>query len=220
VYLVCLLPSRDDIDGEVATRAAAARLPAGKVAQLKALANSQYYEFVFSSEEFANHIDPFNSQPVWEFVLSTPTYVLLNNGVSRGLARMAFRDQLPEEIRRRQTKGTGTPFYQHVVRQNLGLLREHLLEGHLVRQGYVSRTRLEHCLLAPEPFLIFPASGLLLYLAAEIWLQAWIGHRSEISPRLSAAVWSDTATEPAERATAHTALVWRRPDPHTTAART
>jgi hypothetical protein len=83
----------------------------------------------FRSKESADHIDPCNCQPDCEFALATPTYVLLHNGVSRGLARMAFRDQLPEEIRRRQTKGTGTPFYQHVMRQNLPLLREHLLAG-------------------------------------------------------------------------------------------
>lgn len=150
------------------------RLPPGKRLHVRGAAASPFYDIVFQSGNFADHVDPLNAQPVWERVLRTPMYSLLLNGTSRGLARHAFRDVLPEEIRKRVTKGTGSPFYQHVVRTHLGLLRDHLLEGLLVKENYLDRRKLERCLCGTEdPSMTIYAPTLLSYLSAEIWLRQW-----------------------------------------------
>jgi asparagine synthase (glutamine-hydrolysing) len=146
-------------------------LPAGKQNHLRGLHGGAFYDFAFHSGRHADHVDPLNSQPVWELMLQLPTYTILADGISRGLARRAFADILPPEIRRRTVKGIGAPFYQQVVRRNRRRLQEWLLDGSLVREGYLDRHKLDVYLAADEPFVTVSATQLLSYLAAEIWLQ-------------------------------------------------
>lgn len=167
--------SNEDFESESAKRISRSSLPPGKKDHAKGVTWSAWYDFVFDSGRYTDHIDPLNSQPVWETMLRIPTSTMLTGGISRGLARRAFADLLPAEIRKRQVKGTGSAFYQQVVKRNRTLLRERLLDGHLVAQGYLDRGRLDACLGAPEPSLGVPAPILLCYLAAEAWLQKWTG---------------------------------------------
>lgn len=151
--------------------AAISHLPPGKQNHIQGVHWAAYYDFVFHSGRHVEHVDPLNSQPVWELMLQLPTYTILAGGVSRGLARRAFADVLPAEVRRRMAKGIGDPFYQHVVRRNRHRLQEWMLDGLLVREGYLDRNKLEQYLAADEPFVTVRASQMLSYLAAEIWLQ-------------------------------------------------
>lgn len=147
------------------------RLPPGKRNHVEALCGSAYYDFIFHSGLQTDHIDPLNSQPIWELMLRIPTFVASLRGVSRGLARRAFWDELPVEIARRQLKGTGTPFYQRIFRSNRALLRDHLSNGLLVREGYLDPRELEEYFRKDEPFAQVSAVQVLTYLSAEIWLQ-------------------------------------------------
>ncbi len=177
--------TRKHFTSSLAELAARAKLPPGKQNHVRGVAWSAYYDFVFHSGQHADHIDPLNSQPIWECVLRLPTYTMLAGGVSRGLARQAFADLLPEQIRKRQVKGTGGPFYQHLVRRNRAFLRESLLDGLLIKERYLDRRRLDECLAADDPSLTIPAPVMLSYLAAEIWLQQWsnlAGHISRPRP--------------------------------------
>lgn len=153
--------------------AATAFLPPGKQMLAQAVASTAYYDYAFHSGKFADHVNPLDAQPIWELALRIPTYTFLLNGTSRGLARHAFRDVLPAEIRKRIAKGSGSPFYQHMVRSQRGLLRDYLLDGQLVRDRYLDRRKLEDCLAADDPSSIVFAPTLLSYLSAEIWLQQW-----------------------------------------------
>ncbi|HEY5755447.1 MAG TPA: asparagine synthase-related protein [Steroidobacter sp.] len=183
-------------------RTAAPTLPAGKQNHVTGVHWASYYDFVFRSGAYADDVDPLNAQPVWELMLQLPTYAILNDGISRGLARRAFADLLPPEIRRRQAKGIGTPFYQQVVRRNRVRLREWLLDGALVREGYLDRDKLHRCLAADEPFVTVSASQILSYLAAEVWLRQWSRGAVRAVP-----------------ASADIVGTWRGPDPHGPAAR-
>ncbi|MDY6947254.1 MAG: asparagine synthase-related protein [Pseudomonadota bacterium] len=165
--------TKKDFASPLAELAARAGLPPGKQNHVRGVAWSAYYDFVFHSGQYADHIDPLNSQPVWEYVLQLPVYTMLAGGVSRGLARQAFADLLPPQIRKRQVKGTGGPFYRHLVQRNRALLRESLLDGLLVQERYLDRRKLAECLSADDPSLTISASVLMCYLAAEIWLQQW-----------------------------------------------
>lgn len=164
-----------DFESELSKRISRSSLPPGKKDHVKGLTWSAWYDFVFDTGRYTDHIDPLNSQPVWETMLRIPTGTVLAGGISRGLARRAFADLLPAEIRKRQVKGSGSSFYQQIVKRNRTLLRERLLDGMLVKQGYLDRGRLDACLSAPEPSLTIPASILLSYVAAEAWLQKWAG---------------------------------------------
>lgn len=154
-------------------------LPVGKQHHASGVHFAAYYDFVFHSGRYADDVDPLNSQPVWELMLRLPSHTILADGISRGLARRAFADLLPPQIRKRMVKGVGTPFYQQVVRRNRDLLREQLLDGLLVREGYLDRDRLEQYLAADEPFVTVGASQVLSYFAAEIWLEQWSGASAE-----------------------------------------
>lgn len=166
-------------------------LPPGKLLHTRGVAGSPFYDIVFNSGNFADHVDPLNTQPVWERVLRTPMYSLLLNGTSRGLARHAFRDVLPDEIRKRVTKGTGSPFYQLVVRNHLEMHREHLLDGLLVKDNYLDRAKVERCLCGSEdPSMSIYAPTLLSYLSAEIWLRKWQDAGSDRASTTTAPHWT------------------------------
>lgn len=153
--------------------AASKSLPPGKQMLAQAVAAAAYYDYEFQAGKHADHIDPLNAQPIWELALQIPTHTILLEGTSRGLARQAFRDVLPAEIRKRVAKGSGSMFYQHVVRSQRNLLREVLLDGQLVKERYLDRQKLDECLAADDPSTIIFAPILLNYLSAEIWLHQW-----------------------------------------------
>jgi asparagine synthase (glutamine-hydrolysing) len=153
--------------------ASSTNLPPGKQLLVQGVAAAPYYDFEFHAGQRADHIDPLNAQPVWELALQIPTYTVLLDGTSRGLARHAFRDVLPAEIRKRVAKGSGSTFYQHVVRSQRNLLQQVLLDGQLVKERYLDRRKLDECLAADDPSAIIFAPILLSYLSAEIWLQQW-----------------------------------------------
>lgn len=134
---------------------------------------TSYYDYTFHAGNFADHVNPLDTQPLWELMLRVPTYTVLMDGTSRGLARHAFRDMLPTEIRKRISKGSGSPFYQHIVKRHRGFLRDYLLSGELVKDGYLDRRKVDDCLAADDPSTTIFAPTLLNYLSAEIWLQRW-----------------------------------------------
>jgi asparagine synthase (glutamine-hydrolysing) len=163
----------EDFEYDLSRRVSRSALPPGKRHHVNGVAGAGYYDFVFDSGKYADHIDPLNSQPVWEVMLQIPTYTALHGGISRGLARRAFADLLPAQIRKRQVKGTGGPFYQYLVRRNRAFLRERLLDGLLVQQGYLDRRRVQECLEAQDPSTRIYAVHILNCLAAEVWLRQW-----------------------------------------------
>lgn len=179
----------EDLFDNLSTSVEHAPLPPGKRNHAQGVA-AAYYDFIFHSGDRADDVDPLNMQPVWEAALRIPTYTLLAGGVSRGLARTAFADLLPNEIRKRQVKGTGASFYQQLVRRNREHLRERLADGLLVRENYLDRNKLLACLAMEDPSVTVPAATFLTYLAAEIWLEQWSDAvRNVTSPQLQ---WAST----------------------------
>jgi asparagine synthase (glutamine-hydrolysing) len=184
----------EDLESDLSKRISHAALPPGKRDHLKGVTCSGYHDCIFSSGQYAEHIDPLNSQPVWEMMLQIPTCTLLTGGVSRGLARRAFADLLPAEIRKRVVKGTGSPFYQQLVKRNRDFLRERLLDGLLVQNDYLDRHRLEECLAAPDPSMTITPVSILGYLAAEVWLQQWAGHSKHTAAPATPALQSNATS--------------------------
>lgn len=159
-----------DLDGSIGRLVEHSTLPPGKRNHVQGVAYA-FYDFIFHAGNRAEHVDPLNTQPVWELMLRIPTYTLLLNGVSRGLARQAFADVLPNEIRKRVTKSTGSFFYQQLVHRNRPFLRERLVEGRLVREGYLDRRKVLEHFARDDLSVGISAATLLTYLAAEVWLE-------------------------------------------------
>lgn len=152
----------------------APRLCPGKRNHVAGVASSMsFYHYVQRRERIAPAVRPLASQPVVETCLRIPTYVLLAGGVSRGLARRAFREFLPAEVTRRTVKGMTVGFWQDAGRRNMRIIREYLLDGHLVKQGLLDRRKLEAYLVDDQPWLTVSVDQVMDYFGCEAWLGRW-----------------------------------------------
>ncbi len=157
----------------------AIRLPPGKLLHVSALIDLQLYQEPSSDAHVADTPLLFASQPLVELCLRVPTYILTRGGIDRALERTAFTRDVPQEIAVRQTKGRTTRYFAGVLTANLPFLRELLLDGELVRQGLLDRTRLEGILAKDYIVHLAGVGSLLDCVAAEAWLHRWRGVRQQ-----------------------------------------
>ena len=148
-------------------------IPPSKRLQVESYGNCLNPRLFYPVARHFDLVDPLYSQPVMETCLRIPTYVLVDGGVSRGLARRTFADVLVPDVRKRQVKGAGDPFLQRLVRENIPFFRESLIGGELARQNALDTKQLDAYLHEDQPFLDVPASQLVNYLAVEFWLRSW-----------------------------------------------
>jgi asparagine synthase (glutamine-hydrolysing) len=125
-------------------------------------------------------VAPIYSQPVIEVALRIPADVLFAGGQDRGLARRAFRGDVPQPILDRVWKDRAGGFHDEIIERNRDWLREIFLDGVLVSEGLLDRSALERA-LAPGPAKsdVFPGE-LLRHLDTEIWARHWTPHRSGV----------------------------------------
>ena len=150
---------------------AAFDLPIGKFNQLQDLIDPIGYYDPYLREAAPELVSPLLSQPVLELCLALPTWLLTKGGRGRALARRAFACDMPPEICNRLSKGGMQEHVATVLHRNLPLARGLLLDGHLVRQGILDRSRVEAALRgrlsAPGGHL----SEIHECIAIEAWLQ-------------------------------------------------
>jgi asparagine synthase (glutamine-hydrolysing) len=156
--------------------------PSGKLWHAHQL--SQPFDFYdpIGAEGDAERISPLFSQPLMELCLRIPTYVLAQGGWDRAIARRAFYDELPAEIRNRRHKGGIEEHLRLTLAHNRRYLQQLLLEGSLVREGIIDRARLTEVLAGQATPIPAGASELLEYAGTEAWLSRWGG-----APRRAAA---------------------------------
>lgn len=118
-------------------------------------------------------VAPIYSQPMMEVALRIPADVLFAGGQDRGLARRAFRGDVPQPILSRVWKDRAGGFHDELIQRNREWLREMFLDGVLVNEGLLDRAALERAL---SPGLVksdvFPGE-LLRHLDTEIWARQW-----------------------------------------------
>ncbi|MBW4050303.1 MAG: hypothetical protein HIU85_02415 [Proteobacteria bacterium] len=120
---------------------------------------------------------PLLSQPLIEVCLRVPVYHLLMTGKTRGLARKAFQADLPPAIRDRQQKGQTTHHALGLVRGSQPYITARLLDGRLADQQLVNRDALRAALQPHAPISGPTLFSLFACLAAEVWLEDWIGSK-------------------------------------------
>lgn len=149
-------------------------LPPGKTEQLHAVFAGNHYAEPFARGRAAAVVDPLLSQPVVESVLRIPAATLAPGGVSRGLARRAFADLLPQQIAARRTKAGGDAFVATVARIHMLFIRELLIGGALERLGLLERGALEAGL---QEHLQRGTLGdaILHAVGVECWARSWDG---------------------------------------------
>jgi asparagine synthase (glutamine-hydrolysing) len=114
------------------------------------------------------------SQPLIELCLQIPSYVWINGGRDRAIARRAFADVLPPLIVRRRAKGAIDQHNLMIFDANEGYLRDMLLDGLLVKEGLLDRLRLERYLTRGASRIGFEYNDVLRHhLCTEMWLRRW-----------------------------------------------
>jgi len=136
---------------------------------------SQPFDFYdpLAREGDAERISPLFSQPVMELCLRIPTYVLTDGGWDRAVARRAFYDDLPPEIRNRRHKGGIEEHLRLTLEHNRAFLRELLLDGALVREGVIDRGRVAEVLSGRATPIGTGSGEVLEYAGIEAWLKRW-----------------------------------------------
>lgn len=136
---------------------------------------SQPFDFYdpLQAESDAERLSPLCSQPLMELCLRIPTYVLTHGGWDRAVARRAFYDDLPPEVRNRRHKGGIEEHLRLTLEHNRPFLRELLLDGALVREGIIDRARLAEVLSGRATPIATGAGELLEYAGIEAWLGRW-----------------------------------------------
>jgi len=85
---------------------------------------------------------PLLSQPVIEACLKVPSWMWIQGGRNRAIARDAFADMLPPGIIERRSKGSYTGYLAAVHARSQQAMRQFLEEGLLCSQGIVDRQAL------------------------------------------------------------------------------
>ena len=133
------------------------------------------YYSSFSREGYPERTMPLLSQPLVELCLRIPTYLLIESGRDRALARRAFTGDLPAEIVRRQAKGRADQHVRNILDGNLEFVREFLLDGVLVGRGLLNRAGLELYLTRDRSPADFQYSEILQeHICTEAWLRTWL----------------------------------------------
>ena len=154
---------------------AAGCLPIGKLTQTRHLMHPIGYYDPFGREAAPEAVHPLLSQPLVELCLRLPTFVLTRGGRGRALARSSFSDDLPPEVRVRRSKGGMEEFSTAVLLNNLDFARSLLMDGELVRRGFLDRSRLERALAAQPSTFTVHVGEIHRLIGIEAWLSHWPG---------------------------------------------
>jgi Asparagine synthase len=116
-------------------------------------------------------VSPLCAQPVVELCARIPVDVHFDGGRTRGLARWAFAKEVPAPILRRQWKDRPLTQIGQVIQLNLPFIREHLLEGRLVKERILDRAAVELALQNGPNTSNAIGSEILSHLDLELWIR-------------------------------------------------
>ena len=153
-------------------------IPPGKVdhcAMMSFIGNMRGFPPITTPPLTSLEIDPLLSQPLIETCLRIPLYFLRAEARDRGLARQAFSCDLPAAVVYRRSKGGGNDAVRRGLARNIALVKSHLIDGQLVRQGYLDKLQVARALdlTTPTRLQANPLS-ILMQLYNEVWLKNWM----------------------------------------------
>jgi len=129
-----------------------------------------FYDLSISHHSAAPYVaSPLCAQPVVELCARIPVDVHFDGRI-RGLARRAFANEVPEPILRRQWKDRPLLQLAEVIQLNLPFIREHLMEGMLMKEGILDRVAVEQALRNGPSSSTAISSEILSHLDLELWI--------------------------------------------------
>ncbi len=116
-------------------------------------------------------IFPLMAQPVIETCLAIPSWLWVEDGIDRAVARRAFADRLPASVAFRRTKGHLDVFGRMVFDQHRLVIREMLLGGALAAGGVLDCAVIERTLAGDPPIHTINHFDFLELVDMEAWIQ-------------------------------------------------
>ncbi len=148
-----------------------ARLP-GKAAHVAALLRIQPCLEGYD-RRLPAMVNPLMSQPVLEKCLAVPSWMWVDGGRDRALARSAFRRILPSGISERRSKGGPDGFANQIITMHRAEILERLTGGHLARQKIIDCDEIVSVLSNDKPNLGTDQARLLSLVDTEAWVAHW-----------------------------------------------
>ena len=169
-----------------------AGLSRAKRRQVAALAAQLYVNGATGRAEKARIAHPLLAQPVVETCLAIPATILSSGEQERSFAREAFADRVPASVLERRAKGEINVFMGQTLARSIDVLRPLLLDGVLVRKGWIDAAAMEAA-LTPES-MVWKDRTLEILTAAtlEAWVRHWEGRVAAVS------TGADAPLEPAK----------------------
>lgn len=147
--------------------------PPGKRHHVSMLADAIHRIRPLEGSPDSVELQPLLSQPIIEHCLSIPTFELLRDGCTRGLARRAFSSVVPPAILNREQKGQTTHHVFGVIERSLPYISDILVNGELEARGLLNSSLLKRLMATQIPITEIRLTPLLACIAAEIWIRAW-----------------------------------------------
>lgn len=129
----------------------------------------------YARHAVAPSIFPLMSQPVMEACFRVPTWMWIDGGRDRAVARQAFRDILPARVLDRRSKGGMDAYCIRNFEANRPRLEPFLLDGHLAEAGLLDRPAVASFLRQPVGQRDQRFYRLLPIIDAEAWARGWVG---------------------------------------------
>ncbi len=148
-------------------------LPPAKFDQVNSLPHLFQVRRPLDRQGSRDVIHPLISQPLIELCLRLPTYTLCTGGRSRGLARLAFKGDVPDNILRRMTKGSASRHYMNHVALHAQQLEDALCGGALADAGLIDPDSVRAFLRHQGFRNHLSGHMVLVYYAIEAWLRTW-----------------------------------------------
>jgi asparagine synthase (glutamine-hydrolysing) len=148
-------------------------IPPGKCFQIFGLSMNDGMYGAGAFEDDPELVFPLLSQPLQELCLQIPSYILAIGGRSRGLARLAFRPDVPAEVLNRRTKAFVFDFMKALLEKNLAAVQGLLLDGALVKERIVDARKLQRLLAGDLTKGIGSANDVMHAVASEAWIRTW-----------------------------------------------
>jgi asparagine synthase (glutamine-hydrolysing) len=131
-------------------------------------------------------VTPLLSQPVVEACLQVPSWLWIEDGHNRVIARQAFAADLPAAIVERRSKGTPDSFSAEIFEANRRKFLELLVDGELARHDMIDVRAVCNVLEDPRPVANDHFHRILQLVDVEAWARAWRGRRIPTVDRVTA----------------------------------
>lgn len=119
-------------------------------------------------------VSPLASRPLVDLCLRIESHLNASRGIDRAVAREAFRDELPESILHRCSKGGPDAWTEKIIRRNAEWIRKFLCDGALTAKGLLDPDRITRMLTDGPTKMQFRTGDIIRHLYTEGWVRAWM----------------------------------------------